>query len=307
MEAGELEVAIEELGERVERLRALYDQYFMGIEKIEPLIYRKDVDRRLWVLRREQVRNAVLRFKLQTVNSRYNTYQQYWARICRQIEDGTYTRDVNRATARFGDVATTTLARKRQKMFEKGAVRKAEREAWRAGLDPNAAAAAPAPVAPQVPQVPASRDVRFDDLGPLALDLDHLDLHDAPAPPGAAAPAPRAPARVVEPASAGAPPPPPARPSLRRSPFAEAPRPAAPTPSATSSDLSDARMRQIYGEYVDAKRKCNESTAAITYDAVAKSLRSSVATLQQKHGSARIDFEVVVKNGKPSLRPVVKG
>ena len=185
MEAGELEVAIEELGERVERLRALYDQYFMGIEKIEPLIYRKDVDRRLWVLRREQVRNAVLRFKLQTVNSRYNTYQQYWARICRQIEDGTYTRDVNRATARFGDVATTTLARKRQKMFEKGAVRKAEREAWRAGLDPNAAAAAPAPVAPQVPQVPASRDVRFDDLGPLALDLDHLDLHEAPAPPAA--------------------------------------------------------------------------------------------------------------------------
>ena len=61
MEAEEIEGLIDELEQRVERLRALYDQYFMGIEKIEPGVLRKDVDRRVWVLRREQIRNTGMR------------------------------------------------------------------------------------------------------------------------------------------------------------------------------------------------------------------------------------------------------
>ena len=63
MEAVEIAALIEELEDRVERLRALYEQYFMGIERIEPLIPRKDVDRRLWLLRREQIRNTGMRFR----------------------------------------------------------------------------------------------------------------------------------------------------------------------------------------------------------------------------------------------------
>src|SRR6185436_2174204 len=79
----EQEAAVEELELRVERLRALYDQYFMGIEKIEPMVQRKDVDRRLWLLRREQIRNTGLRFKFNQVVSRYNTFGMYWQRTIR--------------------------------------------------------------------------------------------------------------------------------------------------------------------------------------------------------------------------------
>ena len=89
MEAAEIEQLIAELETQVERLRALYEQYFMGIERIEPLIMRKDIDRRMWLLRREQIRNTGLRFKLQDTMQRYNTYQQYWQRIVREIENGT--------------------------------------------------------------------------------------------------------------------------------------------------------------------------------------------------------------------------
>jgi hypothetical protein len=64
-------------------------------------------------------------------------------------------------------------------------------------------------------------------------------------------------------------------------------------------------MRQIYVDYVDAKRKQNESTAALSYQAVAKSLRESGDKLRQKHGKA-VDFEVAVKDGKTVLRPVIK-
>ncbi|RYG80220.1 hypothetical protein EON77_08295, partial [bacterium] len=92
---GEIEV-------RLERMRSLYSQYFAGIEKLEPLVVRKDFDRRLEVLRKMQIRNTGLRFRFQVVLQRYNTYQTYWLRLCRQIENGTYKRDLRRAQARFG-------------------------------------------------------------------------------------------------------------------------------------------------------------------------------------------------------------
>jgi len=80
----------------------------------------------------------------------------------------------------------------------------------------------------------------------------------------------------------------------------------APTPAAADGELSPTRLRQIYGQYVDAKRKANESTAAITYDKIAANLRETAKQLKTKHGR-NVDFEVVMKNGKPVLKPVVKG
>ncbi len=86
---------------RVERLRSLYDQYFMGIERIEPQVARKDVERRIQMLRKVQIRNTALRFRFQNVVLRYNTFSAHWMRICRQIEEGTYKHHLRKAKERF--------------------------------------------------------------------------------------------------------------------------------------------------------------------------------------------------------------
>ena len=99
----ELEVALAELEERVDRLRASYEQYFMGYEKIEPGVQRKDVDRRFTILRKQQIRNTALRFRFNVITQKFNTYSMYWTRICRQIEEGTYKRHVAKAAKRFGN------------------------------------------------------------------------------------------------------------------------------------------------------------------------------------------------------------
>lgn len=101
----EIEIALSELEERVDRLRALYEQYFMGYEKLEPTIPRKDVDRRFAILRKVNIRNTAQRFKLNVLTQKFNTYAMYWQRICRQIEEGTYKRHVQRAKKRFGEEA----------------------------------------------------------------------------------------------------------------------------------------------------------------------------------------------------------
>ena len=115
----EIDGALQELEARLERLRSLYEQYFIGIEKLEPSIPRQDVDRRIYALRKTQIRNTAKRFKLQNIIQRYNTFQQYWLRICREIENGTYHRHVARAQSRFGDVPLTAAARRRARLQER--------------------------------------------------------------------------------------------------------------------------------------------------------------------------------------------
>jgi hypothetical protein len=101
VEQVEVDKLIAELEIAVDRLRSLYEQYFMGYEKIEPTVPRKEVDRKIHALRKEQIRNTALRFRFQMILQRYNTYQTHWQRICREIENGTYSRHISRAQRRF--------------------------------------------------------------------------------------------------------------------------------------------------------------------------------------------------------------
>jgi hypothetical protein len=71
-------------------------------------------------------------------------------------------------------------------------------------------------------------------------------------------------------------------------------------------DLSDDRFGEIYSKYVETRRTQNEPTHAITREALAKQLSDSTEKLRQKSGGKAIDFEVVVKDGRTVLKPVVK-
>ncbi len=111
MELKEIEQLVGEAETGVERLRSLYDQYFMGIERIEPQVARKDVERRIQILRRTQIRNTAIRFRFLNVLLRYNTFCAHWMRICREIEEGTYKHHLRRAKMRFDPQAQLREAR----------------------------------------------------------------------------------------------------------------------------------------------------------------------------------------------------
>lgn len=93
----EISRELEELEGRLERLRVKYDLYFQGIEKMLPFVARKDVHRRFAALHKEQLRSAALRFRFNSLVQRFTSYQTHWGRILRQIEEGTYKRDLLRA------------------------------------------------------------------------------------------------------------------------------------------------------------------------------------------------------------------
>jgi hypothetical protein len=104
---------------------------------------------------------------------------------------------------------------------------------------------------------------------------------------------------------------PPAKPGA--APVAKAPPAAAAAPPGTkapvaaqSGQLSDQKLKAIYDAYVTAKRRCNEDTSKLTFDAVANQLRQSVPTLMKQHNAKSVEFKVVIKDGKAVLRALPK-
>jgi len=117
----ELEHRLEDIEHRVERLKSLYEQYFQGIERLEPRLERTRLHNLVQELRKSQVRNTALRFRINQLVARMNTYENYWNRTVRQIEEGTYRRDLFRARYRAGLVKPgEQLAAEKQPASETG-------------------------------------------------------------------------------------------------------------------------------------------------------------------------------------------
>jgi hypothetical protein len=70
--------------------------------------------------------------------------------------------------------------------------------------------------------------------------------------------------------------------------------------------LSETRLRGVYQAYVEAKRRCNEDTAGVSFDSVAASLRKQVPDLLYRHRVADVEYRVFVKDGRAVLRAVPK-
>jgi len=77
--------------------------------------------------------------------------------------------------------------------------------------------------------------------------------------------------------------------------------------SATKPGGGADATRRVYDEYLRARRAGGQSTAGLTYEKVAHSLDAQRQRLKKQHGHDReVDFEVVTKNGRTVIRPVVK-
>ena len=104
--AAEAEEQISELERTIDQLRALYEMYFMGIERTEPKVQRDKTRAQLRRFRSIKTKNTGLKFKIQTMQARFISLENYWGRIIRQREAGTHRRDrvhVARRNAKYAE------------------------------------------------------------------------------------------------------------------------------------------------------------------------------------------------------------
>jgi len=84
---------IAQLEQGLQELIIKYEQYFLGLEKREPLRLLETVDRLARKYANVKIVNTMLNFKYQSLVSRLNSYRTYWNRILRLMEEGKYSRD----------------------------------------------------------------------------------------------------------------------------------------------------------------------------------------------------------------------
>jgi hypothetical protein len=278
MDNKEQDIAITDLEIQIDRLRALYEQYFMGIEKIEPQVPRKTVERTFVMLRKERIRNTALRFRFLQLVQRYNTMETYWRRVVRQIEEGKYRRFVM-AGKRPSEVPPPPP----KERFEHHDVDLRE---YDDDTNPNLSL-------PPEPGEGAQERKEWTNPSIAELTADSQALY---------VPAHELPAYATSdyrggpqaPHHAGHAPPAPGRP-----PNNAAARPHEPK-------LPDARIQAIYRDYVSARQRCNQTTHGLTLERVAQQIRSQEDQLRKKHGKD-VDFQVVVRDGRAILKAIEKG
>jgi hypothetical protein len=290
------EEILSDLEHKIDRLKVLYEQYFMGIEKIEPQTARKEVTRKILELTQIHIRNTGLRYRFNMLNQKFSTYVTYWNRTLRAIENGTYLRNVARAgreAARRGvelpdEVLRAMPPKMRERVLAQRARVAARQDARTQRASEGAKEAAPPPPTP----APSERvfgggagqefDQEFDDMfGGLTRQKEE---------PRASAPRPQPPTSfTVPPPSARMTTPPPQR------------RGAALPPG-----MDEGQTQELYRRYVQAKKLLGENTDGIKYEHIVATISKQAPTIMQQHKAKGVEFSVVIKGDRVVLKATPK-
>jgi len=99
---------------RLKELVTRYDQYFLGIEKREPVKLAEEVDKLVRRYATTPINNTMYKHRYNNLVARFNTYRQHWNRILREIEEGRYSRDRFRANLHESQRTSSVLTRHEQ-------------------------------------------------------------------------------------------------------------------------------------------------------------------------------------------------
>jgi hypothetical protein len=155
-----LEERIGELERKLDRLRGLYESFFMGIERSPPNVPRRELNRLILEMQQIQIGNASMRFRFQAIMQRWVLFTSYWNRTMREIESGTYRRDLARAQRHIAekggamteqDAIALGIPAGRARAFAERQQKMQALRAARTGNNPAAKPAQPPPVAAPSP------------------------------------------------------------------------------------------------------------------------------------------------------------
>ena len=98
---------LKQVEKELKELEISYEQYFLGIEKRSPEQQRSKFTLRLRKLVTLYIPQTDLRYRLNSIASRFNSYCGYWDRVQRLIDEGKYERHTSRIQRRGGEAAAT--------------------------------------------------------------------------------------------------------------------------------------------------------------------------------------------------------
>jgi len=259
-----IEARLGEMEKKMDRLRSLYESYFMGMERVPPNTPRREMNRMMLEMQQVVIGNSALRFRFQSLSQKWVLQITYWNRTMREIEAGTFRRD---------------LARTQRHLSERGGMI-SEDEAIALGIPKNRVKAFVAHQQRMASKRPSG---------------EHRALPEPPAPT-------QAPAALAPPSPRVGPPPIPA--SARRSPNPDGAAPAAVAAPASPAltGLADGDFEGAYRNYMDAHRKLGIEAQAVTKEKLRQRLGKQLPKILAEQRCERVRLEIAVEDGKVRLR-----
>lgn len=304
-----VEAELDVLQKKLERLRVMYEQYFLGIERTPPRQLQKDVTRIIHRLSHTRVRASGLKFRLNALIQRFNAHKAYWARTVREIEEGRYRRHTFRvqqaekqAAAAAEDPLTTedyiaantirasegddaAEAVLEQRRAQRRAERTSEGNAAEAFLSQLARERGEEPPTFERVDEPTTADASPRRPVPEIRGMSEDDIK-------ARADRLKAITEKLQRAGVG-----------RQRPGRPDARPAAAAAPAAAASAKPPGDRAVYEKLVATRRQTGESTDRLKYESVAKSLAKQREALKKKKGWSDVSFDVVVRDGKAFIKP----
>lgn len=337
----EVEAQLKELEYLVKKCRIHYEQFFMGNEKREPTDLRRKIQNFLKNSAIEKHRRASVKFRYLTITQKFVTLSNYWDRILRSMEEGTFNTMTYRGfrpRAADGDDARPASADREERgvvridpeeMERESIARLAEHWGEQKVVDDREPATPMPELSPDdVEQVfpPAtetgSRRARTEPAPPPRPPTQPPLPPSAPAlPPRAPAPPPTTPTTVPEPRPSQRPTVPLDGPQVAR-PAAPAPTPPAPSPVAAAAQAARAaaptaaRLRPPEPppapvEVVPGARRLYDKYRQAKVNAIADSEDLSYEQFESRLTKKRemlkekfqqdFEFDVVSRDGKVSI------
>ena len=113
---------LEDLEKTLDRLKAMYEQYFLGIAKVAPGPLHAEVERKIRDLTQANIRQTRLRYRFVTQQQKFASYNSYWRRTLREIEGGRYIRNLSKigreAISKGAEIPEEILAAMPKRMRE---------------------------------------------------------------------------------------------------------------------------------------------------------------------------------------------
>lgn len=81
------------LDRQLNELITKYEQYFIGLEKREPLLLLAEVEKQIRRYTGVPINNTMHKHRFTMLVARFNTYREHWNRILKLMEEGKYSRD----------------------------------------------------------------------------------------------------------------------------------------------------------------------------------------------------------------------
>src|SRR6516164_5452351 len=86
--------------EELEELKGNYEQYFLGVERLPPAKGHQKLKTRMANIKSTFNRTTAVQFRVQSLFSKFLSYERLWQRTMQEIENGTYQRDLFKARLR---------------------------------------------------------------------------------------------------------------------------------------------------------------------------------------------------------------